>query len=142
MSFRYFDSPKPRFLGHRGAAGRAPENTLPSLKIATESTSYIETDTWLTRDGVPVLLHDESLLRTCGVDKKIGDLSLAELEAFDAGYTFTTDGGKSFPFRGQGLRIPTLEKALQEFPQHFFNIEIKDSRPEAVSKVLETSATR
>jgi len=137
MKFPYFSLPRPRFLGHRGAAGHAPENTLHSFEVAARQLMYLETDAWLTRDGVPVFLHDESLARTCGVDKKISDLSWNEVQEFDAGYTFTLDGGKTFPFRGQGHRIPSVEDVLQEFPDKFFNIEIKDAHPEAPTKLLE-----
>jgi glycerophosphoryl diester phosphodiesterase len=136
MKSRYFLPPKPRFLGHRGAAGHAPENTLLSFEIGAKHTTYLETDAWLTRDGVPVFLHDESLLRTCGVDKKIGDLTLKELQDIDAGHTFSLDD-QTYPFRAQGLQVPTVESILKKFPDKHFNIELKDSHPEAAAKLLE-----
>ncbi|MEO5667578.1 MAG: glycerophosphodiester phosphodiesterase [Bdellovibrionota bacterium] len=138
MKSAYFASARPRFLGHRGSAGHAPENTLLSFEIAAQHVKYLETDTWITRDGVPVFLHDESLLRTCGVDKKISDLTWEEVQAFDAAETFTLDGGKTFPYRGQGHGIPSVESILKKFPGAFFNIELKDSRPEASTKLLQT----
>lgn len=140
MKFPYFSAPRPRFFGHRGAAGHAPENTLHSFEVAARQLAYIETDAWLTEDGVPVFLHDESLLRTCGVDKKISEVKWTELQDYDAGYTFTLDGGKTYPFRGQDHRVPSVEDILQEFPDKFFNIEIKDAHPDAPKKILEVMA--
>jgi glycerophosphoryl diester phosphodiesterase len=137
MTYEYFAAPKPRFLGHRGAAGRAPENTLIGFETAAAHTLYLESDVWLTRDSVPVLLHDESLLRTCGIDRKIGSLSWDELQSIDAGYEFSLDDGKTFPARAQAHRIPSLAEVLKKFSDKFFNLEIKDPRPEAVACVLE-----
>ena len=138
MKFPYFSAPKPRFLGHRGAAGHAPENTLLSFETAAPYVAYLETDAWLTRDGVPVFLHDQSLSRTCGVDQKISELTWNEVQSFDAAHTFSIDGGTSFPHRGRGHKIPSVESILKRFPEKFFNIELKDSRPEAASKLIET----
>lgn len=63
-----------------------------------------EVDVRLTRDGVPVLLHDSTLLRTTGVDRELGGTTLEQLRALDAGSWFGTD------FTGEG--VPTLEEAL------------------------------
>jgi glycerophosphoryl diester phosphodiesterase len=136
MTYAYLSHPKPRFLGHRGAAGLAPENTLVSFQTSAAFTRYIETDTWISKDGVAVFHHDESVLRTCGVDRKISELTFSEIQELDAGATFSLDGGKSFPFKGKGHRIPSLEEAMQALPQHCFNIEIKDPHPKAVAQVL------
>ena len=59
----------PRFMGHRGAAGLAPENTLASIrKAADQGAPWVEFDVMLTGDGVPVLFHDDSLKRLTGLD--------------------------------------------------------------------------
>jgi len=138
MDYPYFKHPKPRFLGHRGAAGVLPENTLPSFEEAARHTRYIETDTWVSKDGVPVFHHDESALRTCGVDKRIAEMSFAEIQELDAGACMSLDRGKTFPFKGKGFRIPSIEESMNKFPDHHFNIEIKDSHPDAVAHVLKS----
>jgi glycerophosphoryl diester phosphodiesterase len=133
---RYFDLPKPRFLAHRGASERFPENTFVALEAGAQCTDYIETDVWMTRDGQIVLQHDESLARTCGIDKRVSDLTLAELLQVDAGYLYSPDGGRSFPWRGRGVTIYPLREALAAFPTHRFNIEIKDPARGAVEATL------
>jgi glycerophosphoryl diester phosphodiesterase len=70
-------------------------------------------------------------------------MTLAELGRWDAGYRFTQDGDKTYPYRGKGLRIPTLEEVYQEFPEVPINVEIKaGTRPgveEAVWRVIEAA---
>jgi glycerophosphoryl diester phosphodiesterase len=72
----------PNVVGHRGAAAYAPENTLESFREARRrGASWIELDVKTTRDGVPIIMHDESLLRTTGVDRLVIDTDRAELPA-------------------------------------------------------------
>jgi glycerophosphoryl diester phosphodiesterase len=83
----------------------------------------------LTKDGVLVLMHDQTVDRTTDGIGAIRDLTLAEIEQLDAGYDFSTDNGQTFPFRGQGLTVPTLEELFQAFPDKRFGIEIKQTEP-------------
>jgi glycerophosphoryl diester phosphodiesterase len=130
MKTRYFDPPYPRLFGHRGSAVSFPENTIPSFQAALNAgVPYLEMDVWATCDGHIVVHHDKSALRTCGSPLKITELKLTELKKLDAGFTFSPDGGKSHPFRGKGITIPTLEEVFQIFPQALFNIEIKQDIP-------------
>jgi glycerophosphoryl diester phosphodiesterase len=70
----------PRVIGHRGAAAYAPENTLESFREARRrGASWIETDVKLTADGVPILMHDESLKRTTGVDRLVAETPAVDL---------------------------------------------------------------
>lgn len=67
-------APVPNVIGHRGAAGHAPENTLPSLRAAHHlAAAWIEFDVKLSRDGVPVLFHDDTLERTTDGRGRIAD---------------------------------------------------------------------
>jgi glycerophosphoryl diester phosphodiesterase len=103
----------PIAIAHRGGAGEAPENTLEAFEIAiTLGYTYIETDAHLTRDGVLVAFHDERLDRVTDRTGAIAELAIRELEAADAGNTFSLDGGSSFAFRGRGIRVPRLEEIL------------------------------
>ena len=126
MKTRYFDSPRPRLYGHRGSSAHYPENTLPSFRAAMKAgVPYLELDVWATRDRHIVVHHDENTLRLCGENRRICDCTLAEVKELDAGYAFSPDGGKSFPFRGQGITIPSLDELFQACPDALFNIEIK-----------------
>ncbi len=103
-----------RVVGHRGAAAFAPENTLPSFEHAVQvGADAVEFDLHRTADGHLVVIHDASLPRTTDGIGRVEERSLQELRSFDAGYRFTTDGGKTFPFRGRGVRIPTLDEVLE-----------------------------
>ncbi|MDO4493470.1 MAG: glycerophosphodiester phosphodiesterase [Clostridia bacterium] len=72
--------------GHRGASGDYPENTMLAFQKAYEQGAEgIEYDVHLTKDGVPVVMHDENTVRTTGVDALIKDLTAEEFLALDAG---------------------------------------------------------
>lgn len=73
-------------IAHRGASAHAPENAVPALDLALEQgADVLEVDVRLTADGVPVLLHDETLLRTAGDPRPVATLRAAELDALPAG---------------------------------------------------------
>jgi glycerophosphoryl diester phosphodiesterase len=138
MRHPYFDVATPTVIGHRGSAGEAPENTLPSFARALEAGAEIlESDIHLTRDGVPVLLHDDVVDRTTDGRGRVAELALAELRALDAGHRFSPDGGRTHPFRGRGVRVPTLAEALAAFPDARFNLELKEGVPGLVERCLD-----
>jgi glycerophosphoryl diester phosphodiesterase len=96
----------PKVTGHRGAAAYAPENTLESFREARRrGAPWVETDVKLTADGVPILMHDESLRRTTGVDRLVAETPRAELPA----------------------GVPTFEEAIACFAELGLgcNVEIK-----------------
>ncbi len=72
-----------------------------------------------------VAFHDPSLDRVTDRRGAIAALSIAEVETADAGHVFTLDGGRSFPFRGRGVRIPRLEELLLRWPEVRVNIDPK-----------------
>lgn len=122
----FLDHPGPIAFAHRGGAGDAPENTLMAFEIAvTLGYSYLETDAHLTRDGVLVAFHDGRLDRVTDRAGAIAELAIADVEAADAGYMFSPDGGRSFPFRGRGIRVPRLEDVLVRWPDVRVNIDPK-----------------
>jgi len=126
--FRHW-SVRPWVIAHRGASGLAPENTLTAFILAVEQGAHgIECDLRLTRDGHVVICHDASVQRTTNGHGFVHEHTLAELRLLDAGYTFTTDRGASYPFRGLGLRVPTFEELLAALPNHVvINAEIKSA---------------
>jgi glycerophosphoryl diester phosphodiesterase len=75
----------------------------------------------LTRDGVLVAFHDARLDRVTDRAGAIAKLAIADVEAADAGHSFTPEGGLSFPFRGAGIRVPRLEELLVRWPDTRIN---------------------
>jgi len=116
----------PIAFAHRGGADEAPENTLEAFGAAVElGYRYLETDAHLTRDGVLVAFHDARLDGITDRRGAIAELGIAEVEAADAGHRFSRDGGRSFPFRGRGVRVARLEDVLSRWPQCRVNIDPK-----------------
>lgn len=116
-------------IGHRGASGLAPENTLHSFALALEQgADALEFDVRLTSDGVPVVLHDPTLARTCDRREPVETLSAQTLAEADAGFYFTMDGGVSWPCRGRQIGIPTVAQVLERFPEAPLLIEVKEVR--------------
>ena len=130
----------PRNFAHRGASTRAPENTLEAFRAAVEEgAGGLELDVRVTRDGHVVVSHDATVDRTTDGTGAVARMTLPELRRLDAGYRFSPDGGRTYPFRGRGVRVPTLAEVLAEFPNARVNADIKQRRPraeEAVVRVL------
>lgn len=136
--YNFFDSEKPRVIGHRGSAGKFPENTLSSFqKALEEGAEFIELDVRSSKDGQVVIIHDARLNRTTNGHGPVRTKSLRELKRLDAGYWLTLDSGATHPYRGQKIEIPTLEEYLLSFPKIRTIIEIKQSRPAIVKRVIE-----
>ncbi len=100
---------RPLVVAHRCGSAVAPENTLAALRMAVrEGADAVEVDVLPSRDGHPVVHHDDRLSRTAGVDAAVWDLDLAELRALDVGRWFAP------AFEGE--RIPTLEEVVAALP--------------------------
>lgn len=126
----FFAGKKPRLFAHRGASGEAPENTAIAFRRAVElGIVYAELDVHASRDGHVVVSHDATLERTTNGRGQIREFSLTELQRLDAGFHFSPDGGRTFPFRGIDVKIPTLVEVLQSFPTLYLTIEIKQTDP-------------
>jgi glycerophosphoryl diester phosphodiesterase len=119
-------------MAHRGESENTPENTMLALESAVDiGVDVLESDLQLTKDDQVVLFHDDDLLRTTGKTGTIRSYTLDELRQIDFGHTFTTDDGTTFPFRGKGHGIVTLQEAFERFPDTIFNLDIKDTFPSA-----------
>src|SRR5690349_1723944 len=95
-------------IAHRGDSAHFPENTIPSFDRAIDlAADAIEFDLRVSRDGEIVIIHDPTVDRTTDGAGAVSSLTLAELKRLDAGARFSADGGRTFPFRGRGLTIPT-----------------------------------
>jgi glycerophosphoryl diester phosphodiesterase len=116
-------------IGHRGGAGAAPENTVAAIRHGIEAgADAIEFDIHATRDDRIVLIHDDTLERTTDGSGTVEQLTLDELRRSDAGFRFTPDGGRSFPWRGAGARIPTLEEGVEACDGRPIICEVKTPR--------------
>lgn len=105
---------KPLIIGHRGASALAPENTFAAFKKAIDDgADGIEFDVRLSGDGRAVVIHDETLKRTGGINRRIAETTSAQLAAIDVGSWF--NDGKQGPhgasFSGQA--VPTLAAVLK-----------------------------
>ena len=140
MRTRFFDGLKPRRFGHRGSSGTAPENTLVSFEKAVEAgCDILEMDVHSTSDSHIVVMHDPALGRTTNCSGPISALTLKELKKLDAGFRFSPDGGKTHPYRGKSITVPTLREVIERFPNLPFNIEVKENdtgNEHAVAKLL------
>ncbi|MFL5318346.1 MAG: glycerophosphodiester phosphodiesterase [Myxococcaceae bacterium] len=113
-------------ISHRGGAKLSPENTLHAFRRAVSEfrTDMLELDVHASSDGELVVAHDPTVDRCTNGTGAIASLSLRQLEELDAGYRFSPDG-RSFPFRGKGVRIPRFVDVLREFPTLRMNVELK-----------------
>lgn len=159
---------RPLLIAHRGDSSHAPENTLEAARRGWEAGADAwEFDVLMTRDGVPVIVHDESLLRTTDVADRfpadprgrdgfrISDFDLDEVKELDAGSWFVADDGgprsaRDFgtidrlesaeiaDFRSGSIRIPTLEEALLFTKEHGWLANVEiKSFPEHPAGLLE-----
>ena len=133
----------PLNIGHRGASGEAPENTLAAFELALQQgADGIEFDIHLSRDGVPVVIHDVGLDRTTSGNGLVREHQAAALRRLDAGSWFN----RHFPARASqrylGLRIPDLNDALAWARERdcrvFIEVEAgSETYPGIEAKVLE-----
>lgn len=110
----------PPVVGHRGARGHAPENTLASMRKAADlGARWVEFDVKLTADGELVLIHDDSVNRTTDGKGAVAAMTLAEIRKLDAGRWFSPD------FSGE--QVPTLDEAMQFLVSRGLgaNVEVK-----------------
>jgi glycerophosphoryl diester phosphodiesterase len=122
----YRDIDRPLVIAHQGGDGIWPGDTMLAFEKAVGiGSDVLEMDAHITKDGQIVLMHDEKVDRTTDGTGLIEDLTLKELKQLDAAYKWSNDDGKTFPYRGQGIQVPTLNELFQKFPQIRYVIEIK-----------------
>jgi glycerophosphoryl diester phosphodiesterase len=113
-------------VAHRGDSAHAPENTMAAFERAVAlGVDALEFDVRLSADGVAVVHHDPTLERTTDGSGTVAARTLADLRGCDAGSRFTTDGGRTYPFRARGIGVPTLDEVLGAWPALPVLIEIK-----------------
>jgi len=110
-------------VAHRGFSGKAPENTLAAVRmaLALPYVRWMEIDVQLTKDGVPVVIHDYTLDRTTNGHGKVKDMEWAQMKRLDAG------SWKGRAFRGE--KVPSLEEVLMLASGRLhLNIELKTGK--------------
>jgi glycerophosphoryl diester phosphodiesterase len=133
---------RPLVIAHRGGMHLWPENTLHALQQAAAlGADMLEMDLWTTADGAIMVLHDRTVDRTTDGTGDVRGLTLSGVRELDAGYRWTQDGGRTFPHRGQGLRIPTLEEVLVALPEARLNLEIKQNEPPMAAQLCDLLRT-
>ena len=116
----------PLVIAHQGGDGIWPGETMLAYQNSVNlGVDVLEMDIHITEDGVLVLMHDETVDRTTDGSGEIESMTLDELKKLDAGYDWSTDDGATFPFRGKGLTVTTLEEVFTAFPDKHMTIEIK-----------------
>ena len=131
MNFLELLSRPALIVAHRGANSLAPENTLSALKKSIGRADFIEIDTQLSKDGIAIIMHDDTLLRTTNVSQlvefdlkkpyKVSDFTFDELKSLDYGSWFYREKAQAEP-------LLTLHDALMFIKENnlFLNLEIKD----------------
>lgn len=134
---------QPLNIAHGGAQGRAPGNTLPAFEQAVDlGADVLELDVQLSADDRVVVFHDDIVDRATDGAGRVRDLTLEELKQLDAGHAWTGEDGGT-PYRGQGVRIPTLAEVLRAFPDHPIIMELKTGAgPRLADEVGEVLAAR
>ena len=128
--------PNPAIIGHRGAPGHAPENTIAGFERALElGADVLEMDLWMTRDGEIVVLHDATVDRTTDGSGPIYELTWEEVQKLDAGAYFMT-GPFEFPYAEQGIGVPSLREVFERFPEAPMLLEIKPNSEELARAVV------
>ena len=136
---------RPLVYAHRGGAALRPENTIASFDYGLSlGADGLEFDVRLSRDGIVVVHHDDTLERTTNARGPVSSLTADELARVDAAHWFTPveagrrrDAPRSFPYRGQGHGVPRLRQVLARYPGVPLIIELKANDPELARLALE-----
>ncbi len=133
---RRFASRERLVFAHRGGAKLAPENTIAAFDEGlAHGSDGIECDVHLSRDGIPVVIHDATLDRTTNDTGPVSVRTADELARVDAGYHFARDGG--FPYRGRGIGVPTLAEVTRRVGDRRVIIEMKHGDPALARAVVD-----
>lgn len=120
----FFEHSRPLVFAHRGGCALGPENTLAAFDLGVRAgADGLELDVHLSADGVPVVHHDPTLDRATSESGPLAARTAAELARVDAGWRFADRG--TFPFRNQGIGIPSLAEVLRRYPDVRVIVEMK-----------------
>jgi glycerophosphoryl diester phosphodiesterase len=133
--------PRPLAFAHRGGAALRPENTVEAFDHGLSlGADGLEFDVHLSRDGVVVVHHDDTLERTTNARGPVAACTADELDRVDAGYWFTPDPAANeptYPYRGCGLGLPRLRPLLRRYPDTRFIVELKTPDAELARRTID-----
>jgi len=133
----FFDRRRPRVYAHRGGCALGPENTVAAFEIGLGTgADGLELDVQLAADGIPVVIHDDTLDRTTGATGLVSARTADELARVDAGCRFV-DGSGGRPFAGLGIGVSTLLAVLRRFDNVPVIIELKVDTEDCGRRVAE-----
>jgi glycerophosphoryl diester phosphodiesterase len=125
-------------IAHRGGRRVRPEHTLLAYDQALEDgADILELDVHETSDGMLVVMHDGTVDRTTNCTGAIKEMTFAAIRECDAGYNFSSDDGETYPYRGMGLVVPTMQEVFDRYPDTAFIIEIKQEDPSILDHFVE-----
>lgn len=139
--FGQFAGRGPLVIAHSDDAGLGPypgDSLLYFERMTQLRVDVLEMNVHTSADGQVVLIHDDTVDRTTDGAGRVSDLTVAELQALDAAYRYSQDGGVTFPFRGQGVFIPTLDQVFERFAHMPMVIEIKQATPSMAEPLCAT----
>ncbi len=117
-------------IAHQGGERLFPSNTLYAFDEAYKlGVDMFELDIHQSKDGHLMVIHDDTVDRTTDGQGYIKNMDLAEIQTLDAGYYWTKDGS-TYPYRAQGIKIPTLAELFERYPTMPMVIDIKQKSPE------------
>jgi glycerophosphoryl diester phosphodiesterase len=129
-------------IPHGGGDGLFPEDTLFAFEqTMAMGADVVDVDLRLSGDGVVIAFHDATVDRITGATGSVRDMTLEQLTALDAGWSFTAGGDAAtddaHPYRGKGLTIPTFASILDEFPTTLLSVDLKDQSLDMVQPVCD-----
>ena len=138
---RFFaNAPDVLVIAHQGGEHLRPDNTMAAFQYAYDlGVDVLELDIHSTSDGQLVVIHDNTVDRTTDGSGLVNELTLAEIQQLDAAYRWphNVENPSEFPYRDQGITIPTLDEVFAAFPGMRVNIEIKQTEPPIVEPLCQ-----
>lgn len=132
---------RPLVFAHRGGAALRPENTMAAFDHGLSlGADGVELDVRLSRDGVVVVHHDDTLDRTTDAHGPLAERTADELARVDAGYWFNSNSQAAtpaYPFRGHQIGIPHLRAVLERHPNARVIIELKTAEAELARRTID-----
>ena len=133
-----FSLPRPILAAHRGGGGVFPENTLEAFLGSAQrfGCRFMELDVRATRDGVPVVIHDETVERSTNGTGPVHGLTLAELQSLAVRRNPPAADSPDIAVPAEAPRVPALEEVLRALPQCWFSIDVKQGEPPCEAAVV------
>ncbi len=133
-----FSLPRPIMVAHRGGGGVYPENTMEAFLGSAQrfGCRFMELDVRVTRDGVPVVIHDETVERSTNGTGPVCELTLAELQSLAVRRHRPAADAPEIVAPAEAPRVPALEEVLRALPECWFSVDVKQHDPPCEAAVV------